>query len=230
MPTINHVFEPNRLLLVWTSVDNGAARHRRVVGEIFKNRDSFSFRYLKDTPDYTAALSEGFISFPAFTINSSEPAENALPAFMSRIPPRKRQDFPKYLSQYGLPNDFSGSDFSLLGYTGARLASDSFELCPDLSSATAPLDIILEVSGTSFHSASKHATEGMRVQFFSEPQNPYDKHAIAIVTERGRIGFVSRAINKGFAGLIDRYKVNASIIRSGIVNDKTKIFVIATFE
>lgn len=229
MRTINHAFEPNRLFLVWTSVIEGAARHRRVVGELYKDDGGYHFRYLKDTPDYKAALDEGFISYPAFTIHNDKPVENALPAFMSRVPPRKRQDFPKYLSQYGLPSDFSGSDLSLLGYTGARLASDSFELCPDLASASAPLDIILEVSGASYNPASETAEPGISVRFIPEPDNEHDANAISIMSEHGRIGFVSRAINKGFGDLLNRYSSTGSVLRSNVIAGKPKILVMASF-
>lgn len=230
MHTIDHVFEPTRLFLVWTSVTEGVARNRRIVGELLKRNDSYLFRYLKDTPDYHAAVNEGFISFPAFTIHGNEWFENALAAFMSRIPPRKRQDFPKYLAQYGLPSNFSGSDFSLLGYTGARLASDSFELCPDLSTASAPIDIVLEVSGTQYNKIFGELTEGMPINFVREPENTHDKNAIAIVTEFGRIGYVSRALNKGFSELLTHSVVQGSILSTNTINEKIKILVLAAFK
>jgi len=230
MHTIDHVFEPSRLFLVWTSTAEGIARNRRIVGELFKSGDSHSFRYLKDTPDYHAAVNEGFISFPAFTIHGNEIFTNALPAFLSRIPPRKRQDFPKYLAQYGLPGNFRGSDFSLLGYTGARLASDSFELCPDLSTASAPLDLVLEVSGTQYNKVDGEIIVGMPVQFIQEPENEHDKNAIAIMTKFGRVGYVSRALNKGFCQLLNQSEVKGSVLISDVRNDKVKIMVLAAFE
>lgn len=230
MHTIDHVFEPTRLFLVWTSVAEGVARNRRIVGELFKKDESYSFRYLKDTPDYHAAVNEGFISFPAFTINGNEVFDNALSAFMSRIPPRKRQDFSKYLSQYGLPSTFNGSDFALLAYTGARLASDSFELCPDLSTATAPLDIVLEVSGTQYNKVIGEISENMPVEFIPEPENAHDENAIAIMTEFGRVGYVSRALNKGFYHLLNKSAVSGSVISTNFKNDKIKILILASFK
>ena len=230
MHTIDHIFEPTRLFLVWTSVADGVARNRRIVGELTKTDDSFVFRYLKDTPDYHAAVNEGFISFPAFTIHGNEVFDNALSAFMSRVPPRKRQDFAKYLAQYGLPKTFNGSDFSLLGYTGARLASDSFELSPDLSTAATPIDIVLEVSGTQYNKITGELSEGAKVYFVREPNNAHDENAIAIMTEFGRIGYVSRALNKGFSKLLDSSVVEGSILSINPINDKIKILVLAKFK
>lgn len=230
MHTIDHVFEPTRLFLVWTSTAEGVARNRRIVGELVKKNDNYTFRYLKDTPDYHAAVNEGFISFPAFTINGNEEFDNALAAFMSRIPPRKRQDFSKYLAQYGLPGSFVGSDFSLLGYTGARLASDSFELSPDLSTASAPIDIVLEVSGTQYNKVFGDITEGMLVTFVHEPENNHDKDAIAIMTSFGRIGYVSRALNKGFSHLMSQSTVTGTVLSSDMRNEKVKILILAEFK
>jgi hypothetical protein len=230
MHTIDHIFEPTRLFLVWSSVTDGVARSRRIVGEIVRNNSSYLFRYLKDTADYHAAVNEGFISFPAFTIHGNEWFDNALAAFMSRVPPRKRQDFSKYLAQYGLPSSFNGSDFSLLGYTGARLASDSFELCPDLSTALPPIDIVLEVSGTQYNKVLGELTEGMHIDFIHEPENAHDENAIAIMTQFGRIGYVSRALNKGFSKLLHQSIVNGSILSTNTINGKTKILVLAAFK
>ncbi|WP_439821374.1 HIRAN domain-containing protein [Pseudomonas sp. HLG18] len=230
MHTIDHVFEPTRLFLVWTSTTEGVARNRRIVGELVKKNDHCTFRYLKDTPDYHAAVNEGFIGFPAFTINGNEEFDNALAAFMSRIPPRKRQDFPKYLAQYGLPSSFNGSDFSLLGYTGARLASDSFELSPDLSTASAPIDVVLEVSGTQYNKVLGDITEGMLVTFVHEPENQHDKNAIAIMTSFGRIGYVSRALNKGFSHLLSQSRVTGTVLSSDLRKEKIKILILAEFK
>lgn len=230
MHTIDHIFEPTRLFLVWTSTADGIARNRRIVGELIKKSDTHTFRYLKDTPDYHDAVNEGFIGFPAFTINGNEEFDNALAAFMSRIPPRKRQDFSKYLAQYGLPSSFGGSDLSLLGYTGARLASDSFELCPDLSTALAPIDIVLEVSGTQYNKVLGEVTEGMRVNFAPELHNAHDKNAIAIMINSERIGYVSRALNKGFSHLLSQSTVTGTVLRSDLRNDKSKILILAEFK
>ena len=158
MSTIENIFEPSRLLLVWHHSQPGAPRHRRVVGELVRQGDDASFRYLKDTEDFQAALEEGFYEFPAFSDKAGgERQSGALDVFMRRLPPRKREDFREYLAQYSLPADFSGSTFSLLGYTGARLASDTFELCPDLSDAEAPLDFVIEASGIQYHTTAENS-------------------------------------------------------------------------
>lgn len=229
MNIIDHIFEPTRLFLVWHSSKDGAPRHRRVVGELYKAHNSIYFRYLKNTDDYSAAEKEGFIGFPAFTTRTSDTFENAIDAFMSRLPPRKRADFSKYLAQYELPSNFSGSDLSLLSYTGARLASDSFELCPDLSDAKQPVDLVLEVSGANHNLGDAgELLENCPIQFIREPENKYDPNAIAIHLGIRKLGYVSRAINKGFHDLLGRCQVNGNILRSGIRQGKLQILVLVT--
>lgn len=227
MNIIDHIFEPTRLFLVWHSTSDSSIRHRRIVGELFKDADSVSFRYLKGTDDYRNAEKEGFIGFPAFTVHQNGVFEHALDAFMSRLPPRKRADFTKYLAQYALPSDFSGSDLSLLGYTGARLASDGFELCPDFSDASEPVDIVLEVNGAQYNFIEKLTiAEGSPVQFEPEPDNEFDSDAIAIHTTRGKIGYVSRGLNRSLKGLLTRAKVDGKILRSSMRNGRLQLLVL----
>ena len=229
MNIIDHIFEPARLFLVWHSNCEGATRHRRIVGELYKESGSIFFKYLKNTDDYRTAEKEGFIGFPAFTTRSSDIFEDAIDAFMSRLPPRKRADFKKYLAQYALPSDFAGSDLSLLGYTGARLASDSFELCPDFSDAVQPVDLVLEVSGVNYNFPnSEIIPEGSPTQFVLEPENIYDSNAISIHANGKKLGYVSRAINKGFKKMLDRCEVSGRVLRSSIRQDKHQILILVT--
>lgn len=228
MNIIDHIFEPSRLYLVWHCTTEGNPHHRRIVGELFKDNDSVSFRYLKDTADYVLAEKEGFIGFPAFTMRGNEKFENAIGVFLTRLPPRKRADFSKYLAQYALPSDFSGTDLALLGYTGARLASDSFELCPDFSDVLHPVDLVLEVSGTQYNMAeSMVLTENEPVQFETEPENEHDSNAVAIHAQGGKLGYVSRAMNKSFKLLMDRCTVTGSVLKFNHQQHRLQVMVLA---
>lgn len=230
MNIIDHIFEPSRLFLVWHCASEGVDHHRRIVGELYRTENSVSFQYLKDTEDYVKAEEEGFIGFPAFTMRGHEKFENAIGAFMSRLPPRKRADFAKYLAQYALPANFSGSDLSLLGYTGARLASDSFELCPDFSDASEPVDLVLEVSGTQYNMEKETALiENEPVQFKLEPDNIYDPDAIAIHAKSGKLGYVSRAMNKSFKSLLQRCNVSGSVLKFSQQQHRLQVLVLASF-
>lgn len=226
MATINHTFEPSRLFLVWHHLRDDSPRHRRIVGEIYKDGSHFYFRYTKATEDFKLAKEEGFIGFPAFTMNSSEPFKDVLDVFTKRLPPRKRADFGKYLSQYGLPENFSGSEISLLGYTGARLESDSFELCPDYSEISVPADLILDISGANYHVTSENLPkEETPVQFERDPENIYDSNAIAIYCNSQLIGYLNKALTKGFRHLLETMKISGKVLKSQIKQNKIQILV-----
>lgn len=225
MLEINHIFEPSRLYLVWHHRGDDTPRHRRIIGELYKHDDSVKFRYLTDSVDYQEAVKEGFIGFPAFT-KSSETFDDALDAFMTRLPPRKRADFGKYLSQYGLPADFNGSDMALLGYTGARLASDSFELCPDYSDVTKPADLITELSGVQYHVTPDNVPlPGDPVSFTPESDNPHDVNAVAVFCGLNKIGYVNKTTALGFRHILENMNISASILKSGTREAKIKILI-----
>lgn len=113
-----------------------------------KDEGGVVFRYLSETDDFRLATNEGFQGYPAFRLTQAQHEENVLEAFTCRLPSRKRGGFPDYLATHGLPNGFSGSDFSLLAHTGAKFAGDGFEIIPDLTGVSAPFDLIVEAAGT----------------------------------------------------------------------------------
>lgn len=231
MSVIENIFEPSRLLLVWHHSQPGIPRHRRVVGELVRHGEDASFRYLKNTDDFHAALEEGFHEFPAFSDKGGgEHHTGALDVFMRRLPPRKREDFKEYLAQYSLPSDFSGSAFSLLGYTGARLASDTFELCPDLSDAKAPLDFVIEASGTQYHTEEgKNFKEDDPVTFEADFDNAHDKNAVKIIHNGSVVGFVNKALAPSFRRLLDSGGVEGSVLRFTERKSKSRLIILVRY-
>lgn len=231
MSTIENIFEPSRLLLVWHHSNADTPRSRRVVGELVRRGEDAAFRYLKGTPDFEAALEEGFHEFPAFADSKNDtPQLGALDVFVRRLPPRKREDFKEYLAQYNLPSDFSGSAFSLLGYTGARLASDNFELCPDLSDATAPLDFVIELSGVQHYvNDDIKLVENDQVFFKEDPTNESDPNAIKVIYSGRTIGFVNKALAPSFSGLLHSGRVEGRIIRFTVQKSRARLLVLVKY-
>lgn len=228
MNRIKYIFEPTRLYLVWHHSGADSPRHRRTVGELVKQGDTVAFKYLKKGKDFQLAREEGFLGFPAFALTSTEKVHtDALDAFLTRLPPRRRADFKKYLDQYGLPADFDGSDMSLLGYTGARLASDSFELCPDYSDVEVPADLIIELSGARHHvQPGAEPQVGDSVDFFPEPENPYDTEAVAAICQGNKAGYVNKSMSKGFRKALESMSIKGEILKSEAGRDKMQILVL----
>ncbi len=195
MNRIEHIIEPERLWLIWQPGEsNGKSRRRHLVGEIVRSDNNFTFRYLESAIDFESAKNLGFLGYPAFKLHTPEHNKGVLDAFLRRIPPRSRDDFEEYLERSRLPSGFSGSDFALLGYTGAKLPGDGFELCADLAEANSPFEIILEIAG--FRHSSEIKKEdlviGDPVEFVHDPLNAHDSNAIAIKINGKMLGFVGR--------------------------------------
>jgi hypothetical protein len=230
MQTIEKIFEPSRLLVVWHSTDPNSSSPRRVVGEVVKEDEDYIFRYLKHTNDYKEALKEGLLELPAFSLSAENKFKGALDVFKRRLPPPNREDYIEYLSQYSLPKNFTGSTFSLLGYTGAKLASDTFELCPDLSDANAPLDLLFEVSGS--HHYVKSPSEiniGEKLTFQTDPFNKYDHYAVKVLTHEKHIGFINRAISQSFTRLLETGSVSGEVIRCHTFRKKIRIIILVRY-
>ncbi len=195
MRYIEHLIEPDRLLLSWQALES-KNRSRFVVGELVRESDRTVLRYFKDTEDFKQACEYGFSGYPAFRIkdNIQTYDNQVLEAFTRRIPPRSRSDFFRYLKLRGLNPDLSISDFALLGYAGARLPDDGFELVHPFDHASGPFELITEVAGFR-HEAEIPAEDvqiGEQVQFIPQPDNRYDSQAIGIELNGRKLGYVDR--------------------------------------
>lgn len=194
MTYIEHLVEPDRLILVWQAQDS-ADRSRYVVGELKKSSDVVSFNYLKNTPDFDKAKQLGFRGYPAFPLDSDTGYNNqVMEAFCRRLPPRSRSDFNRFLELRGLKPDSHISDFALLGYTGAKLPNDGFELVHPFDNIEPPFELIIEIAGFRYESeiAVEMVTTGGAVEFVPEPDNNCDPNAIRIECGGKKIGYVAR--------------------------------------
>lgn len=223
--TIRHVIEFDKLLLLWQApVSKDPSRLRYIVGEIVRKipgkselqskpenleisseSEQITLHYLKDSTDFKKAQSLGFDGYAAFKIDKIDHTINVLDAFMRRLPPRSRTDFSEYLKNLRLPENLSSSlsDFALLGYSGAKLPSDGFSIIPCFESVPKPFEFLMEVAG--FRHLDQQAEIklneiilGTPAQFEKEPQNPIDPHAIRILMQNQKIGYVPRGYLSAF--------------------------------
>ncbi|MFM0338784.1 HIRAN domain-containing protein [Paraburkholderia fungorum] len=184
------------------------------------------FRYLNQTADYQLAKQEGFQGYPAFNRAEDEHRKGILEAFVRRLPSRKRRDFAEYLEKYRLPPDFQGSDLALLGYTGAKLPGDGFELCPDLTTAPLPLETVMEVAGFWRQGVPQNELQvGDGVRFVPEPFNDADKMAVAIHWSGKKIGYVPRPMLPSVHRWLDAGSIEAHIDRLNGKPDRPLVYL-----
>jgi hypothetical protein len=190
---IEHIREPRKLQLVWQAPDEKKDRTRRAVGEIFLEGSTYVLRYYRNTPDVNRALELSYQGYPAFDIRQELHSRDVLAAFMRRLPPRSRADFPEYLRGLRIKSDAKVSDFALLGYSEAKLPGDGFSLVDTLEDAEVPSELLLDVAGYR-HQDQKLSAEsiGKMVRLEPEPTNKFDSNAIQIMLEGGRIGYVNK--------------------------------------
>jgi hypothetical protein len=142
-PWIEHVDEPARLILAWQAPDPEKDRLRWAVGELSRATGVATFKYF-DGDEFTRLNSgrrqdelraAGFRGYPAFDVlhtPSGEFSDGVLEAFLRRVPPRSRSDFPRYLEHFRLRSSDGIGPFALLAVTEAKLPSDGFSLIDPL--------------------------------------------------------------------------------------------------
>ncbi len=195
MRHIEHLVEPDRILLSWQALAS-KNRSRFVVGELVRKGDKVTLRYFSDSKDFQQAIADGFTGYPAFQVQEgvTQYDNQVLDAFIRRLPPRTRSDFSRYLELRGLNPKAQISDFALLGYSGARLPDDGFELIHPFDNADGAFEFIVEVAG--FRHESEVAVDDIpleaNVSFIPEPSNTVDDMAIRIELNGQKLGYVDR--------------------------------------
>jgi len=227
MNFIEHVLEPNRLLLVWQGPE-GSSRARHSVAELVRQGEGqVRFRYFADTADFRGACAEGFVNFPAFRKIEQTYDLGVVDTFIRRLPPRSRGDYAKYLEQFRLRPETTISDFALLAYTGAKLPSDGFSIVNPLDGVNESGELLIEVAG--FRHAAKVPLEnlhpGEAVQFVPEPDNAFDPDALAVVVRAQRIGYVPKQQACAVRALYEAGSLQAQIERINGSAERPLVFL-----
>jgi len=207
MHFIEHIIEPSKLLLCWRSPDENI-RTRYIVAELNRVGDEITLSYLCNTKDFINAQNEGFTGYPAFQ-DIKITHHNVLDAFMRRLPPRTRGDFKKYLEGLRLKPDAQLSDFALLGYSGARLPTDSFSIVHPFNQVAEPCELLLEATG--YRRLNKSLNLGINIgdtaTFAKEYNEQCQEEAIRIVVGEKLVGYITRALVPTFQEWLEHGRI-----------------------
>jgi hypothetical protein len=210
MNFINHIIEPTRLFLSWRILDGLATRY--IVAELYKtNESTVDFKYLTETEDFRKAQEKGFVFHTAFQ-DIHLTYYNVLDTFTRRIPPRKREDFSKYLAGLRLKGDAVLSDFALLGYSGAKLLSDSFSIIHPFDHVKGKCELFLEVAN--FKKEFKEKIEiGMPVSFLIEPsfKNSKEKR-IQVIIFKQVVGEIHQVLVPSFFDWLEQNRIECAVV------------------
>lgn len=233
MRHIEHLIEPNRLLLSWQALKS-KDRSRFVVGELVREGKKVTLRYFTESPDFEHARLDGFTGYPAFQIKDGVDSfdNQVLEAFTRRLPPRSRGDFYRYLELRGLNPDQEISDFALLGYAGARLPDDGFEVVHPFDNVNGPFEVIVEIAG--FRHESKVDPEDLKtgdeVSFKLEPNNQFDSKAIRIEQNGKKLGYVDRGrLDLFHRHLRSGHSISGEITRKNGSPERPLIYIYTRF-
>jgi len=231
MNWIEHIVEPNRLLLTWQAPDK-ENRLRRIIAELIRTGDEAKLKYLTESDDYKEAVKLGFNGFAAFSLDDQS-YDNVLGVFMKRLPPRTRTDFIKYLEAIRIPEKLKDkiSDFALLGYSGARLPDDDFSVVHPFDGVNAGFELFTEICGFRHNEGTNilsELKEGQEVVLEKEPSNMYDPLAVKIMFNKVKLGYINRGQLIAINRWIDHNLISEVVIEriNGLPgNPKVYIFI-----
>lgn len=233
MKYIEHIVNPDRLLLSWQTPRGSKNRMRMFVAELIRTDNNTKLKYLNETDDFKKARKLGFEGYPGYSIGQQE-HENVLISFLKRIPPRNRKDFDRFLNSLWINPNLKDeiSDFALLGYSRAILPSDEFTLIHPFDNAKPPFEFLAPVQGSQYYIDNipyEKMAEGLETTFKPEPDNPKDPEAIVVQIDRKTVGYVCRGLLESFHRWLDSgYAISASIGRINGTPENPKIFVYVT--
>ncbi|MFC0336925.1 HIRAN domain-containing protein [Kushneria avicenniae] len=225
---IEHLVEPQRLLLCWQARES-RNRSRYCVGQLLKSGTETLLKYNLESEEISKAKADGFQGYPAFPLSNAEHHHQVLEAFMRRLPPRNRKDFSRYLELRAIPANAEISNFALLGYSGAKLPNDGFELVHPFDNPPDIFELLLEVAGFR-HESEIEAEElqpGDPVVFSPEPENIHDQKAIRLACRTKKIGYVPRGQLENLHRMIVKgASIDGTIFRINGTSDRPLVYVL----
>jgi len=230
MRYIEHIIEPDRLLLSWQARE-GQDRGRHIVAELLRRGDDADLVYLGETADYEAAVAKGFKGeYPG--LPGGQNHDGVLPVFSRRLPPRYRKDYGKFLEAIRLRPDAVVSDFALLGYAGGRLPSDDFCLIHPFDGAAPPFEFLLLVAGYRYYRQDvpyDKIQSRIPARFELEPDNPHDPDAVRVVfpdVSDATAGYVCRGLLPQFRKwLLAGLAVQATVERKNGPDEQPSVYL-----
>ncbi|MCI1210002.1 MAG: HIRAN domain-containing protein [Treponema sp.] len=190
------------LYLVWKSEKS---RRQYIVGILSKN-GSYEFRYGKEID---AARADGFSPLVAFPdLQRVYTHDTLFPAFLARLPDKKRKNISEILQKYGLEKY---DPYNLLKQSGARLPIDNFEFIDPVFDYKKPFERSFPLAGARHYLGCKgeecnnavNVNRGDEVFLRQDAKNPKDTCAVAVYSESDNLlGYIPRYYSEGIFDLL----------------------------
>lgn len=227
MNWIQHIIEPHRLILTWMPSQQDKKR-RYAVAELIRSDKNASLHYCTDTSDYKQAIKLRFDGYPDLPIEKSK-HEKVLDVFMRRLPPRERRDFVKYLEAIRIPPQSQLSDFALLGYSGAKLPDDNFDIIHPFENVEGPCELLTKIAGFRYYEGINHYQKiqvDAPVHLEPEPSNVVDPHAVMVLLGDIKLGYINTIQAPAVSRWIEQGKnIQAVIERKNGTAERPQIYI-----
>jgi hypothetical protein len=199
---------------------------RRIVGELSKSGDKFTFKYLISVEQKNKI---GFTHYWGFPDIEKEYDTDVIDVFALRLTDFKRGDIQEYYDYWEVENEYRKDPYYMLAITQAIRPNDYYEFLADYE-PTDGLSFISEICGLSRYSVLPDLLEiGDELRWELEPDNKYDSEAVKVFKGDVLLGYVKRIHSKVFykpySGTI---KIEVKDIdRNGTLN---RVFIRITLE
>jgi hypothetical protein len=235
---IEHVREPQRLILAWQAPDQFKMRFRWAVGELKYSGGTYTFRYfgaeefskLNDSRKFEELQGLGYRGYPAFAPSKDIYTKSVISPFLRRLPPRSRSDFSDYMAGFHVAPTVELSDFALLSITEGKLPSDGFSLVDEYLETDGPRELFVELAG---HRHYRRKLErplilGEVVELAPEPNNPVDPNAVMVRSSGECIGYINRLQAMAFLTWVWEGRISATLEKLDGSAEKPRAFVFAS--
>lgn len=223
MKLVEHIKEPERVLVIWQRPDNaakGGTGDRYEVGEVRREDGRIYLEYYENE-ETKKAQALGFEGLTAFPYADKKLYNGSVESVLSkRLASPLRSDYQDYLLSHRLDPAQAEklSVLGLLAYTGGKLVGDGYSFMHTFDDATPPFDFTFEIAGFRHNAGMQHfspltALNGLEVKFAPEPTNIKDKNAIAVAADGVMLGHVPRGLLVPMHSLMPKYTVTGHVTR-----------------
>ncbi len=234
MCNINKLREPEYLILMWRGPSDDGSNLK--VAKLEKKGDNFVFSYLTQTEDFENAQKQGFKHFSGFSDVNKIYETNVIDYFVTRMPPRFRRDFPNYLESLGISRNLdleTVSDFALLAYSGAVLATDTFRLINPFNNIQANDNLKLEVVGCRHHPnfdrnnliERLNNKEHIEVKLIEEPTNKHDKNAVQVFIDNAHVGYINKIQALAIKKSLKEFTIESHLYKANGTEERPRLFI-----
>lgn len=217
-----------KLLVNWKSPQD---RTNYAVGTLENRSGKYTFKYNKGV--YEEASTKGFSPFVGLSeLGKEYVSEKLFSIFERRIPNKDRNDFKKFLKEYGVKSE--NVEWDYLTITKGRLATDSISFEVPIIYELNNKILVLSCEAAGWSHTKKKVTDydiNDRIIVRLEKNNHFDEKALEIVlTDRDnlKIGYIPKPYNQVFYCIIkEKLNLSAFIHNKSFEDDRPMVIVYA---